>query len=743
MDMPPRYGKSELVSRRLPAFILGKHPDDSIIAASYGSDLASMMNRDVQRIIDGNEYPEVFSDTKLHGSSNKTQEQEGYLRNSDIFEIVGHKGYYKSAGVGGSITGMGCKWGIIDDPCVAEGQRVLTSCGLKPIESIDIGDTVLTHRGRWRRVLAVHDNGCKEVIQATIWDYKILATPEHLVYTPYGWQELQHAEVVYGTVRSMWSRVKRAPQTLLQQKMPCGCSKVSPKNMQLLRENVSTTQRDSPEVLQPGMRQGRAKDTQTTNMRGLRGRIFNKSARPEVLLGSVSEANVVKTASNYDCRYSTSPNIQRKEGRVDSSRTHEWGTESKLPSRVKCELPQTPFQKGAIKGNPHDRRTLFGMRRPHNFGRASYRRKQNKRCRYQLDNALQIVPYAVSQIKRCGIKRVYDLTVEEDHSFIAEGIAVHNCKNRAEAESIVYRNAVWSWYTSTFYTRLEKDARILITATRWHEDDLVGRLLKLSKEDPNADQWTIFSLPAIADGKLMDCDPRQPGDPLWPDKYPLSELLKTKVNVGSYEWAALYQQTPSTPSGNILNRSWWKYYKQAPARFDEIIQSWDCTFKETSGTDYAVGQVWGRVGPNKYLLDQVRARMDFPATIAAIRNLTAKWPLALAKLVEDKANGPAVIATLKREIAGLIPIEPEGGKVVRAWGVSPDIEAGNVWLPEGVEWVNDFVEECANFPNGPHDDQVDAMSQALNRMINNVNSFDSWDKALTSMINKQKEVEYG
>lgn len=402
--LPPRYGKSELVSRRLPAFILGKHPDDGIIATSYGADLASMMNRDVQRIIDGEQYHDVFPETKLYGENVRTTAQGSYLRNSDIFEVVDHKGYYKSAGVGGAITGMGCKWGIIDDPV----------------------------------------------------------------------------------------------------------------------------------------------------------------------------------------------------------------------------------------------------------------------------------------------------------------------KNRAEAESVVYRNALWDWYRSTFYTRLEKDARILLTVTRWHEDDLAGRLLKLAKEDKNADQWTLFSVPAIAEGELMPCDPRQIGEVLWPEKYPPAEVMKIKVNAGGYEWAALYQQRPSAPAGNMLNRSWWKYYRQAPSRFDEVIESWDCSFKDTAGTDYVVGQVWGRRGADKYLLDQVRARMDFPVTIAAVRSLSAKWPIARAKLVEDKANGTAVIATLKREIPGLIPVEPDGGKVVRAWSVSPEIEAGNVYIPEVADWVSDFVEECANFPNGSHDDQVDAMSQALN-----------------------------
>ncbi len=156
----------------------------------------------------------------------------------------------------------------------------------------------------------------------------------------------------------------------------------------------------------------------------------------------------------------------------------------------------------------------------------------------------------------------------------------------------------------------------------------------------------------------------------------------------------------------------------APADFDQVLQSWDAAFKDTASSDFVVGQVWGRKGANIYLLDQVRDRMDFPATLNAIRALSNKWPESSAKLVEDKANGPAVIAMLKNTIPGLIAIEPRGSKEARASAVSPFIEAGNVYLPSSAlaYYVNDFVEECASFPKGAHDDQVDAMTQALDRL---------------------------
>jgi predicted phage terminase large subunit-like protein len=188
--------------------------------------------------------------------------------------------------------------------------------------------------------------------------------------------------------------------------------------------------------------------------------------------------------------------------------------------------------------------------------------------------------------------------------------------------------------------------------------------------------------------------------------------------MGSYAAAGQLQQRPSPAEGGILKRHWWRFYREAPRQFSEVIQSWDCAFKDTRTSDFVVGQVWGRNGADKYLLDQVRGRMDCPATIQAVKRLSEKWSQAQAKLVEDKANGPAVIATLKHEIAGLIAVNPEGGKEVRAHAVSAQIEAGNVYLPDPTiaPWITGFIEECAAFPNGAYDDQVDAMSQALNRL---------------------------
>jgi predicted phage terminase large subunit-like protein len=192
----------------------------------------------------------------------------------------------------------------------------------------------------------------------------------------------------------------------------------------------------------------------------------------------------------------------------------------------------------------------------------------------------------------------------------------------------------------------------------------------------------------------------------------------------------LYQQRPTPAEGDIFKRAWFKYYKVLPSKFDEVIMSWDCAFKDNKENDFVVGQVWGRVGADKYLIDQVRDRMDFPTTVSAFRNMSYRYPECRVKLIEDKANGSAVISTLKHEISGIVPVNPEGGKISRASAVTGDFEAGNVYLPDPSlkRWVLDYVEELVSFPNGAHDDCVDSTSQALNRLINRgvlkaVNSF--------------------
>lgn len=400
----PQCGKSELVSRCLPAYLLGRHPNASVIATSYADALASKMNRDVQRIIDSTEYSEVFPETQLNASNIRTLAQGTWLRNATEFEIVGKRGSYRSAGVGGAITGMGFNYGIIDDPI----------------------------------------------------------------------------------------------------------------------------------------------------------------------------------------------------------------------------------------------------------------------------------------------------------------------KNQEEAYSAVYREKVWDWYTSTFYTRLRgKDSSILLTLTRWHEEDLAGKLLKRAAEDPKADQWVQLKLPAICEPGKHPEDPREIGEALWPERYPVEFLLKHQAN-NMYVWNALYQQRPAPLEGGIIKRNWLKYYERLPEGVTDWLMSADLTFKETRKGSFVCIEIWCRKDARYFLVDQIRDRMDFPTTIRSIVGMHDLYPQCRTILIEDKANGPAVIDTIKDHIPGVVPVAARGTKEERLHAVSSFFESGNVWLPR-TSWIEGYTEELVSFPNAPYSDQVDTTTQTLAR----------------------------
>jgi predicted phage terminase large subunit-like protein len=284
----------------------------------------------------------------------------------------------------------------------------------------------------------------------------------------------------------------------------------------------------------------------------------------------------------------------------------------------------------------------------------------------------------------------------------------------ASALSETIRESIWEWYRTTFYTRRSPHSGIVLIMTRWHQDDLAGRLLQEMKD--GGEKWTVVSFPAIAEA---DEQWRKVGDALHPERIPLEMLRATERTLGSYNWTALYQQRPSPAGGNIFNRNKWQFWKVLPT-LEEIILSVDCTFKDSDGTDYVAIQVWGRKGADKYLLKRRRERLGFTATVTAVRAMRALYPTCGAVLIEDKANGSAVIDTIKKEIAGVIAVTPEGGKVARGYAVQPEQEAGNLYLPDPSidETIENFLDEATNFPLGTHDDEVDAMTQAVNWMRN-------------------------
>ncbi|MCK5444271.1 MAG: phage terminase large subunit [Rhodospirillaceae bacterium] len=291
-------------------------------------------------------------------------------------------------------------------------------------------------------------------------------------------------------------------------------------------------------------------------------------------------------------------------------------------------------------------------------------------------------------------------------------------KNYEEAHSPLIREATWNWYKSSAYTRLYKSSGVIIILTRWHADDIVGRVL----QHHAVEGWQVVSYSAIA---KTDEAWRKAGEALHPERFPLDWLERRREVLGTAMFEALYQQNPITEGGSVWLDKWWRYWTidptdtaadtvQRPERFRRIVQSWDLSFKKT-GKSYVVGQVWGEdFKGNFYLLDQVRGRWGFVETKAQIQRMNKKWPRTKKILIEDAANGPAVMDALKAELGHkIVPVRPDGSKVARARAAAPFMEAARVFLPKGAPWLPVFKRECAAFPNGPDDDQVDTTSQGL------------------------------
>nr|WOE43422.1 MAG: terminase large subunit [Caudoviricetes sp.] len=307
-------------------------------------------------------------------------------------------------------------------------------------------------------------------------------------------------------------------------------------------------------------------------------------------------------------------------------------------------------------------------------------------------------------------------------------IVIDDPFKEGEAQSETIREQAWDWWTEGLSARLAPGAAVIVIHTRWHTDDLIGRLLE---RDAHAD-WKYINIPAQCEDPATDPLGRTRVGEFMVSARGRSQRQweQRKLTVGSRVWNALYQGRPAPAEGGMVKRDWWKHYDQPlwieldngqrrTLGMDAVLISADLTFKGEDHSDYVAIGVWARRGPNAYLLDQVRGHYDFPETIRRLEALCARWPDAALKIIEDKANGPAVIATLRHRIPGIVAEIPQGSKVARLAAVSPLIEAGNVHLPNPqlAPWVGDYVEEFAGFPNAAHDDQVDHTTQGLNRLL--------------------------
>lgn len=314
----------------------------------------------------------------------------------------------------------------------------------------------------------------------------------------------------------------------------------------------------------------------------------------------------------------------------------------------------------------------------------------HKPCSISCDFTLD----SIAKVEPDGSAEVFDIQVDETENFIANGLVSHN--------------------------------------TRWHEDDLSGRILPQNYDGESGpiiardgETWEVVCLQAQAE-RHDDPLGRAPGDWLWTEWFTPAHWQRERRIQGERNWAALYQQRPKPADGALIKRAWPKRYTTLPAEFIRVVQSWDTAYKDTQYNDPSVCTTWGETRTGRYLLHVFRDKMEYPALKRAVASLAEKWKPDCI-LIEDKASGQSLIQEMRAGFSVPVIAIDTGteSKTDRLVATSSQWEAGLIYLPEQAPWLMDFESELFGFPLTTHDDQVDSASQALAYMHGNSGRYEA------------------
>lgn len=273
------------------------------------------------------------------------------------------------------------------------------------------------------------------------------------------------------------------------------------------------------------------------------------------------------------------------------------------------------------------------------------------------------------------------------------------------------RDGLWSWFREVLTPRLDAGGAIILTCSRWGEDDIVGRI----QDSPDGKEWHVVRLPAIAEKD----DPlgRAVGEALWPERWPVEELLKHRTSMGSRAFECQFQANPVPFEGNLIKSEWLQRYKVAPVQFDKVVCALDAAAKIGVRNDFSAIAKIGVTRDTYYVLEVWRDKVEFPALVRRVKQLEDEDPKPSAIYIEDTSNATALIQQLKQETRlPIVPVAAKGSKESRVEGVTGTLEAKRVYLPLEAPWLLDFERELLAFPAGKHDDQVDAFTLALSQL---------------------------
>jgi predicted phage terminase large subunit-like protein len=297
-------------------------------------------------------------------------------------------------------------------------------------------------------------------------------------------------------------------------------------------------------------------------------------------------------------------------------------------------------------------------------------------------------------------------------------LILDDIQKQEDAFSETLREKAWNWYIGTAYTRLEPGGAIIVVMQRWHEADMVGKILDRAKE--TGEEWVVYNLPALAE----DNDPmgRKRGEALWPEHYNEEYLLRIKATQ-KHLFSAVYQQRPSPEGGGFFQRSWFKYYK----RHDEFVKlddrtfllkhcriflTVDLAFSVKSSADYTCVAAWAVTPDNDLVfLDVHREQMTGDKLVPSIRSMSNKYNADYCG-IEDVQAQTLVVQTARKAGLTVRALKANMDKITRSIPAQIRMQAGQIWFPENHQELDNLETELMTFPNGAHDDLVDVLSYA-------------------------------
>ena len=746
--MPPRHGKSEIGSRSFPAWHLGRYPDHEFIGCSYGSDLANGFSRKVRDVVKDPAFGAVFPEC---GVNKDSQSVEQWLTTKG--------GGYSAAGVGGPITGKGAH-------CVSSQLSVTTRRGKIPANQVRVGEEVLGYDHEsgqpvWATVEAVSSTRKPELVRSGA----LVCTPDHRVWTENRGYihacELDASDDLVA-LRVLRGRVPAQAEGASERAAQAGepgyaaadvlLATVRPQRItdsgEAYLPRVRWGEGAAREALQRLLRDAARYSEGETAVRPVRcdirqdrlgvreGEAPPRRGHSRVLLPTVLPAPSDRVHPGYGTDDSRVSDVQSAGDRTQAA-------EVLLPCLLSGESPRRHAE--GLQGVPGRVATdAFAYPAPGSLvpavhavrldGSASHRPRLDEPCSDEFDRPLPDVPFLVScDAGTCagdleaGLYGpgfdVVDLQTSTEN-FFAGNVLVHNClviddpvKNRADAESATSREAVWDWYTSTAYTRLAPGGGVLVILTRWHDDDLAGRLLRKQAEG-EGDEWVVVEYPAQA---VHDELFRKAGEPLHAERYDIEALERIKRAVGPRDWQALYQQNPTPDEGDYFNKGMFQWYgAQEIPDYSELnfYTAWDLAIGEKEQNDYSVGIT---VGVDKhdrtFVVDIQRGHWGPLELTDKILQVYKTWRSAITGIERghiEMTLRPFLEKRIREERLTSFYIEElnpgKRDKIARARSIQGRMQQGLVYFRKHCNATAQLVAEMMRFPNGVHDDGVDAMA---------------------------------